>query len=246
MESNITEPTSKIEIKVNSPEIKFKKLAENTKGVLSLVEDPNVRETIPYFISYPEKNNQNIETVRVYRGINNILSTEATQLPSILRSATIIDQELIDLSFELGNNPSEENFNKIVQKNNQLGNENSNQNISDAKEFIADTMVEYNSDNYQDVFKAMHRWKNTASPFVSASSEISKSLSYAMLNAPGMIIIADIPKSLINTDFSDNRDKEIAVNGPIRQEYIQSILLINGRHSIEDKPFVESVKKLID
>jgi hypothetical protein len=223
MESNITEPTSKIEIKVNSPEIKFKKLAENTKGVLSLVEDPNVRETIPYFISYPEKNNQNIETVRVYRGINNILSTEATQLPSILRSATIIDQELIDLSFELGNNPSEENFNKIVQKNNQLGNENS-----------------------KDVFKAMHRWKNTASPFVSASSEISKSLSYAMLNAPGMIIIADIPKSLINTDFSDNRDKEIAVNGPIRQEYIQSILLINGRHSIEDKPFVESVKKLID
>jgi hypothetical protein len=239
----VSPPEAKINL---TPELKFKKLAENTKGVLSLIEDSNVRETIPYFISYPENNNPNIKTVRVYRGINNIPSTEATQLPSILRSANIIDQELTDLSFELGNNPSEENFNKVIQKNNQLGNKTSNQNISNAKEFIADTMLEYNSDNYQDVFKAMHRWKNTASPFVSASSEIDKSLSYAMLNSPGMVIVADIPKSLINTDFSNNRDREIAVNGPIRQEYIKSILLINGRHSIEDKYFIESIKKLTD
>lgn len=243
MENNIDNAPKVDKLIENKYKVRFQKLAENTHGILYPTEDPNVKETIPFIIHYPN-NNSNIETVRVYRGVNNIPSENATQLPTILRNTKTIDQELIDLSFELGNKPSEEIFNKIIQKNNQLGNEDSNRNINKAKEFITHTMAEYNNDNYEDVFKAMHRWENIASPFVSATTEIDKSLSYTMLNTPGMVIIADIPKTLINTNFLGNNDKEIVINGPISQEYIKSILLVEKRHSIEDKPFIESVKKL--
>lgn len=226
-----------------SPESRFKKLAENTHGILSSIEDPNVKESIPFIINYISQESPLEETVRIYRGVNYVPGYEITQLPSVLKSADNIDQELIDLTIELGNNPSDEIYNKIIIKNEQLGN--TNYKINKAKEYISERMEE-NGNDYADAFQSMHRWENTASPYVSATSSIDKSLSYAMMGTPGMVIVADIPKSLITDDFQNGFDNEVSVKGTISEKYIKSILLVEKRHSVEDKPFIESVKKLIN
>jgi hypothetical protein len=67
-----------------------------------------------------------------------------------------------------------------------------------------------------------------------------------MNDKPGMVIGADIPESLITYDFSNGFDKEISIKGPIEQKNIKSILMVNKRHSIEDKTFIESAQKLIN
>ena len=243
MESNV-ESFPKVDlIAKNNPETRFKKLAENTKGTVTYVEDPNVKESIPYIINYNIGEPPPVGTIRIYRGVRNIPLSEATQLPSVLKTGNI-DQELIDLTIELANNPSPEVYNKLKVKNDQLGNNNNF--IDKAEKFIAETMEE-NGGDYKDAFKSMHRWENTASPYVSATDNFDSAFSYSMMNdKPGMVIVADIPESLITYDFSNGFDKEISVKGPIEQKNIKSILMVNKRHSIEDKTFIESAQKLIN
>lgn len=224
-----------------TPESRFKKLAENTSGVLSVVEDPNVKETVPYIINYHQNEPTPEGTIRIYRGVNYVAAHACPQLPSILKTNNV-DQELTNLTIELGNNPSTDIYEKIINKNEQLGN--NNDRINKAKNYIKDTMEE-NNWNYSDAFKSMHRWENTASPYVSATSELDQAFSYAMLGLPGMVIVADVPESLITHDFSGGFDKEVSVKGPIEQKYFKSILLVEKRHNIEDQPFFESIKKLI-
>jgi hypothetical protein len=242
MESNV-DNTPKVDTSlIHNHEARFQKLAENTHGVLSAVEDPNVKESIPFVINYRPDEPSPEDTVRIYRGVNYVPGYEVTQLPSILRATNKFDQELIDLTIELADHPSEEIYNQIIAKNEQLGNTNSK--INEAKEYISDQMEE-NGHDYKDAFDSMHRWENIASPYVSATSNIDKSFGYAMLGIPGMVIAADIPKSLVTHEFSKGFDSEVSVKGPILEKYIKSILLVNKRHSVDDQPFFESVKKLI-
>lgn len=225
----------------NSPEIRFKKLAENTNGVLVPVEDPNVKEAVPYIINYHQNEPTPDGTVRVYRGVNYVPAHECPQMPSILKTKTV-DQELTNFTFELANNPSSEVYQKIRAKNEQLGND--NYFIDKAEKYIQE-QIETNGMNYADGFKMMHRWENTASPYVSSSGEFNQALSYSMQGLPGMIIVADIPESLITNDFSSGFDKEVSVKGPIEQKYFKSIVMVTKRHDINDQPFIESVQKLI-
>lgn len=226
----------------NNPEVRFKKLAENTGGILSPIEDPNVQESIPFIVNYNVGEPAPIGTVRVYRGVRNVPIIEATQFPSLLKTDNL-DQELINLTIELGNNPSPEIYAKLRIKNDQLGND--NYFIDKAENFITKTMKD-NDNDYADAFKSMHKWENTASPYVSASNNFADAFSYATRDErAGMVVVADIPESLITLDFSNSHDKEVSVKGPIEQKYIKSVLLTQKRHSIEDKSFIESVQKLI-
>jgi len=226
----------------NNPEVRFKKLAENTGGILSPIKDPNVQESISFVINYNVGEPAPAGTIRVYRGVRNVPTIEATQFPSLLKTDHV-DQELTDLTIELANNPSSEIFNKLRNKNDQLGND--NYFIDKAEKFISKTMEE-NDNDYLDAFRSMHRYENTASPFVSAANSFTDAFSYSMMDdRPGMVIVADIPKSLVTHDFSGGFDKEVSVKGPIEQKYFKSILLVEKRHSIKDQSFIESAKKLI-
>lgn len=227
---------------INNPEVRFKILAEKTKGVLVKVEDQSIQEAIPYIINYHQKQPVSEGNIRIYRGVNYVPAFGCDQLPSILRTADIIDQELIGLTVELGDNPSDEVYDKIIAKNEQLGN--NNYRIIEAKKYIRKIMLE-NKWNYSDSFKSMHRWKNIASPYVSTSSEFNHAFGYSMLGLPGMVIVADIPESSITREFFEGFDKEISVKGPIKQKYFRSILMIARRHDVYDKQFQESVNRLV-
>jgi hypothetical protein len=242
MEGNV-EFTQPIEtVNKNNPEVRFKKLAENTGGTISAIEDPNVKESIPFIINYRIGEPTPAGTIRVYRGVRNVSAVEATQFPSLLKT-DYVDQELTDLTIELGNNPSPEIYNKLRAKNDQLGN--SNRLIDKAEKYINETMRENNCD-YSEAFKFMHRYENTASPYVSASGSFDNAFSYSIRDGrPGMVIVADIPEALITHDFFNNLDKEVSIKGPIEQKYVKSIFLTEKRHSSEDKSFIESAQKSI-
>ncbi len=240
METGV-EFTQKNETTFNNPENRFKRLAQNTGGILLVVEDPNVRETIPYAINYHPSQSTPERTVRVYRGVRYIAAHVCPQIPSLLKTDHV-DQELIDLNMELADNPSPDIYEKIRTKNDSLGN--SNYFIDKAERYIREVMAE-NGGNYADAFLDMRKWENTASPFVSASGQLDSAISYAMFRSLGMVIAADIPESLVNYDFAKDFDKELSVKGIIEQKYIKSILMVVGQHNTQDKSFIRSVQKLI-
>lgn len=240
METGI-EVTPRMELGLNTPEARFKKLSENTHGVLTKVEDPNINSSIPFIINYPEKSNQTEKTVRVYRGVRYVATNDCSQKPSLLKTPNV-DSELVDLTIELADNPSPAVYEKIRAKNLQLGND--NYSLDKAEKYIQQVMRE-NDGDYVDAFKNMHKWENTASPFVATSGQLNQAFSYAMRKDHGMVIVADVPESLINYDFNSGYDKEIAVKGILKQEYIKSILLVTSPHNIEDKVFINSVESFI-
>lgn len=234
----------KIERPTNTtPENRFKNLAQNTGGILLTVENPDIIGVIPYVINYRPGQPAPDGAVRVYRGVDYIPAHKCPQIPSILKRAENIDDELMGLVSELADHPSPEVYKKIKTKNIFLGN--SNYFIDKAEEHIKEVMSE-NGGDYLDAFKSMHRWENTASPFVSTSDRLDQAFGYSMRGRlPGMVIVADIPESLISYDFMTGFDKEIAIKGIIKQEYFKSIFMVTGRHEIQDEHFFRSAQELI-